>query len=533
MSLIQKNKSRAKNTSYYKKLNSIDYLNQRKRINSPQYLYSMRTFGIDENNLYYIKKSDIINNNPKIRNQSKQFQDAYYYYKEINRNNLIEKSRNEFFKQDINSNTTYIPYNRYYTPNNSYINYNYIPNHRLKRNNTIKPRKSLTDFWKLRYDIDKENEQIYYLKKQNISQIKLLIDETLKLRKKSKFPNHKKYLIKKEKKNEKHRLYLLEKEKRNITQEKINNILKKIEQKKNEEIFNKECKLQKEIEQIKEEKKLQKQNEIFQKQKKWEIKNYEHQIKVENIYKKKHEIAVNEFLSILKKGLERYEKIDQRKNIKNRNYQIKNEERKINYDNYKINKNVSEKKLRKKYEKKQKNISEFYYIQKEIKKNKIQIRKKELEEKMKNNIYIRLLNKSMEKQRRNKLLDLFEKNEKKVEKRKILNIKKNEEYKLNNLLHSDEIYDNYIRNINILNNKNMKKLQKMRNKDYEINTKILQRQNSAKNRIARYDKIKFNKDLMMQNVKDILEDRNNIYYKPEDIYKKVFTNQEIKSFLNE
>jgi hypothetical protein len=152
---------------------------------------------------------------------------------------------------------------------------------------------------------------------------------------------------------------------------------------------------------------------------------------------------------------------------------------------------------------------------------------------MKNNIYIRLLNKSMEKQRRNKLLDLFEKNEKKVEKRKILNIKKNEEYKLNNLLHSDEIYDNYIRNINILNNKNMKKLQKMRNKDYEINTKILQRQNSAKNRIARYDKIKFNKDLMMQNVKDILEDRNNIYYKPEDIYKKVFTNQEIKSLLNE
>ena len=79
----------------------------------------------------------------------------------------------------------------------------------------------------------------------------------------------------------------------------------------------------------------------------------------------------------------------------------------------------------------------------------------------------------------------------------------------------------------------MKKLQKMRNKDYEINTKLLQRQNSAKNRIARYDKIKFNKDLMMQNVKDILEDRNNIYYKPEDIYKKVFTNQEIKSFLNE
>ena len=61
--------------------------------------------GINENSLYYNKKSDIISNNPQIRSQSKNFKEAYYSNKENNRNNLIDSSRiqrnNLLLKQKI------------------------------------------------------------------------------------------------------------------------------------------------------------------------------------------------------------------------------------------------------------------------------------------------------------------------------------------------------------------------------------------------------------------------------------------------
>ena len=64
----------------------------------------------------------------------------------------------------------------------------------------------------------------------------------------------------------------------------------------------------------------------------------------------------------------------------------------------------------------------------------------------------------------------------------------------------------------------------------KINNKIIKRQNSAKNRIDRYDSIRLNKELMMKQVKEILEERKE--YKPEDIYKKVFTDEEINILKN-
>ena len=169
-------------------------------------------------------------------------------------------------------------------------------------------------------------------------------------------------------------------------------------------------------------------------------------------------------------------------------------------------------------------------MQKEIKRNIIHNQKLSREEKIKNNIYKKLMNKSMEKERKKKLLDLFEKNEEKVEMKMILRQKQNEEYKYNNLLKSDEITGNYLRNMNVIQNKNRIKMQKMREKNDKINNKIIKRQNSAKNRIDRYDSIRLNKELMMKQVKEILEERKE--YKPEDIYKKVFTDEEINILKN-
>ena len=413
-----------------------------------------------------------------------------------------------------------------YSPNQSNsINFDYLPLRPISNKNS-KNRKTLTDYWNLRYDLDKENEEVYFLKKQNLSQIKNLIDETLKLRKKAKSYNYDKYLDKLEKKNLIRKADKIRKDNIIKAQEKFDKLLDKVDRKKKEIEFNKECKIRREIEQIKEKKRIQSQNELIQKQKNWEVENYEHMTKVENMHQQRHELAVNEYLLILKKGIKRYEKIDERKNEMNIKSQIKNEERKLYLINYKMKNKEIENNLRKKFEKKQENISRFYLVQKELKENEIQKRREQREEKFKENLYNRLLNKSMEKQKRRELLDLMERKEEITVKRKILKEKFNEKYKLNNLLKSEEINDNYIRKRNILNYKNRVKLQKMRNKDIEINNKIIRRINSAKSRIGRFDQIKLNKDLTMGHVKEILEDKKD--HEPEEIYKKVFTHEEIK-----
>ena len=437
----------------------------------------------------------------------------------MSRNNLIDESRTEYFLQKQKLMLNYPCYTHKY----SYINY--IPYYPISNKN-IRNRKTLTDYWSLRYDQDKENEEVYYLKKQNLSQVKNLIDETLKLRKKAKYLSYDKNLIKKERNNLIRKRYKIKRDNMIKAQEKLDKLLDKVERKQKEKEFNKECKLRREIERIKEKKRIEEENELRKKQKNWEIQNYEHMTKVENMKKEKHELAVKEFLYILKKGLKRHEKIEERKNEMNIKNQMKNEERKNHLYNYKLQNKKIEKKIRKKFEKKQENISLFYSIQKEIKKNIIQRNKKHREEKHKDSLFNRLMNKSMQEQRRKELLNIMEKKEEIVAKRKILKEKNNEEFKLNNILKSEEICQNYIRERNILNYKNMMKLQKMRNKNILIENKKIKRINSAKNRISRFEQIKLNKDLMMDHVKQILEDKKD--HEPEEIYKKVFTNEEIK-----
>ena len=90
---------------------------------------------------------------------------------------------------------------------------------------------------------------------------------------------------------------------------------------------------------------------------------------MENLYQEKHNLAVNEYLLILRKGLERHERIEERKNEMNLKSQIENKKRISLLINYK-NKIIQEQnEQRKKLEKKYKNISEFYLKQKEKKKS--------------------------------------------------------------------------------------------------------------------------------------------------------------------
>ena len=432
------------------------------------------------------------------------------------RNNLINESRNKYFSNNRNN---LIMSERYFVPNNSCFNFSI-----QKKRKRIPNSKSFTDYWSCRYDMEKENDRAYFLQKQNISHMKNLIDETLRLRKKSKFPQHDIYAAVQEEKILNKKKILQRKDQAIKEKEKMNQIFDQISKKQKEDEFNKECKLHREIENMKEKSQTKFQKDLLMRQRLWEKQHFEHQKKVEQMHKKKHEMAVEEYMQILKKGIERYEKIDERKNEMSMKYQRKNEERNIYLINYKIKNRIIEKNLREKFERKHRNISKFYFIQKEIRKDVIYKQRKEREYNNFNNYNNRLLNKSMENNRRKRLLDLFEKNEDNIEKNRIYKQSQNEEYKFNNMVKSDEIYDNYIRKQNLLNNKNKIKLRKMMNKDIDIYNKILRRQNSAQDRITRFDKIKLNKDIMMKNVKEALEEQKD--YRPQDIYNKVFTYDE-------
>ena len=432
------------------------------------------------------------------------------------RNNLINESRNKYFSNNRNN---LIMSERYFVPNNSCFNFSI-----QKKRKRIPNSKSFTDYWSCRYDMEKENDRAYFLQKQNISHMKNLIDETLRLRKKSKFPQHDIYAAVQEDKILNKKKILQRKDQAIKEKEKMNQIFDQISKKQKEDEFNKECKLHREIENMKEKSQTKFQKDLLMRQRLWEKQHFEHQKKVEQMHKKKHEMAVEEYMQILKKGIERYEKIDERKNEMSMKYQRKNEERNIYLINYKLKNRIIEKNLREKIERKHRNISKFYFIQKEIRKDVIYKQRKEREYNNINNYNNRLLNKSMENNRRKRLLDLFEKNEDNIEKNRIYKQSQNEEYKFNNMVKSDEIYDNYIRKQNLLNNKNKIKLRKMMNKDIDIYNKILRRQNSAQDRITRFDKIKLNKDIMMKNVKEALEEQKD--YRPQEIYNKVFTYDE-------
>ena len=410
--------------------------------------------------------------------------------------------------------------------NNTNI-FHYVPNPGNKNN---KNSKNLTDYWSLRYNKEKEDEQIFFLKKQNLSEIKKLIDDTLTRREKGKFLNHEKYYLKEEQKEIKNKEFLINRDRKIKEQEKIEKEIDIINKRKKEKEFSEKFLKQKIKEELKEKNIIETQKKFLEKQKKWESKNFEHLTKVENLYQEKHNLAVNEYLLILRKGLERHERIEERKNEMNLKSQIENKKRISLLINYK-NKIIQEQnEQRKKLEKKYKNISEFYLKQKEKKKNIIITQRKKREEKALSNIYKRIFNKNKEIERRKRLLDLFEKHEENVENNNIKKEKQNEQFKLNNLLKSDETTENYIRNINLMKQRNIIKMEKMRNKDIEVNNKKLNRQNSAIIRIKRYDSIRADKNSILDHAKQILDERKE--HNPQDVYRKVFTNEEIY-MLNE
>lgn len=475
----------------------------------------LKELGIKDNQRYLTKKSDI-NDNQLNQNKPKRLSSSYYLNKDNYRNKLIGNSESQ--RYILIKRPNMIPNSPLHS--NPYTNY--FAN---SGNKNLKNRKNLTDFWSLRYDKDKEDEQIYFLKKQNVSEIKNLIDDTLRRREKGKYKNHEKYVKKEAAKLMIKNEYLAKRDKIIKQHEKYEIEMDAINRKKKEKEFNNKCLEQRRNEESKEKSILEMQEKLRLRQQEWHSKNSEHLSKVENMYEQKHNSAVDEYLGILKKGLERHEKIEERKNEFNLKSQIVNQKRYIHLINYK-NKTMEENNaMKKRLAIKHQNISDFYLKQKEIKNSIMETQRKIREEKIVSNIQKRIMNKNEELERKKRLLDLFEKHEENIEQCKMKKEKKHEQFILNNLLKSDEITGNYIRNNNMISYRNKLKMQKMKNKNIEVYNKILKRQYSARARIERYDGVRENKNAMLKQAKKILDEKRE--YKPEEIYRKVFNNEEM------
>ena len=174
--------------------------------------------------------------------------------------------------------------------------------------------------------------------------------------------NHKKYVKKEEEKSILQKEYYTQRDKAIKEHEKYEKELDEAIKRKKEKDFINNCILQRKNEEMKEKKIKEFQEKIFERHKEWESKNFEHMEKVENMYQQKHNLAVNEYCSILKKDIIRHEKIEERKNqfdLKKQDEINKIEELKINLNNnyeknnFSVNKNFNNSKSER--SKKQKN----------------------------------------------------------------------------------------------------------------------------------------------------------------------------------
>ena len=384
----------------------------------------------------------------------------------------------------------------------------------------------MTDYWKLRYDKNKENEQFYLIRKQNLAEVKNLIDETVKLYNKARYNNYDDYIRREEKKNILKYEYQRKKDRELYKKEMMDKELDIIDRKRKEKDFNKIYLKKRILDEEKERKYLNDQNNILKKNKEYENKRKEHIDKVENIYQKKHSSVINEYIDILKKDVERNKILEKRKEEFAHKKKIENEKRDrclINFKN--INKDF-ENYMRYRFNKRYNHINEFVEEQKEIRNNLIKNKKKEREEKEERNIMLKNLNENAKREKEKRLLEQFEINEENVRRRKSLNEKLHEDKKYRNYIKYDSITSKYMEQKNILIYQNLLKLKEMREKDLLIKEKKKKRESSAKLRMNRDNSLTVKKREMINHVMKILDERKE--HKIEDVYKRIFSSQEMK-----
>jgi hypothetical protein len=161
-------------TPYYKRLSSsiklskhgknllnVDFTNPNDKLNSPRSQIALLNLGIDMNCLYYLSRDEYLSKHPELKNESIDVKNRYYYHFEEKRKNKIKraiKKRDELISSSPSSPKNY-----------STDNINLIDPSAIKR----------------------EQEQLDLMKKQNLCEIKNLIDFEININKRRSANEHK------------------------------------------------------------------------------------------------------------------------------------------------------------------------------------------------------------------------------------------------------------------------------------------------------------------------------------------------------
>ena len=264
-----------------KNLTNIDFNNNEDKLNSPKSKKALLLLGIEEKDLYFISKNEFIQNHPELINLTEELKLRRYENYENLRKNKIKKAI-ELREHLLKGNLT----------NSLELNSNYSTKHNFRKTH------SLVDL-----NSQRIKDKFDLIKKQNLLEIKNLIDSIFKNKEKSDENEYRlRFQIEKEAKlNQLKKEAKDKKEKEERKREKDFQEKEKLERKEQAKQYNELIRRQ--IEQLKkeEEKKNQLQKDYFKKQLNWQKQEAQFKKKMNDKYKQKQEIAEMKQKSLEKK----------------------------------------------------------------------------------------------------------------------------------------------------------------------------------------------------------------------------------------
>ena len=336
------------NNNLKKNLLNIDFKNCEEKLNSPRSKKALLLLGIEEKDLFYISKNDFFHNHPELTKLNEDFKLKKYENYENIRKSKIKKAielREQLLKKTLSTFS-------------QSSDKNYFSN----TSKNFKKTQSLLDL-SVSY---KEKEKFDLMKKQNLLEVKNLIDSFIKSKEKEDETQNrlKEKFEKEEKLNQLKRELKNKQEKEERKREKEFYEKEKIEKKNQEKEYNEYFKKQMEEYKKEEEKKNQLQKEYHIKQLNWQRQEKEFKNKMKNLYKNKQEIAERKLRSLDIKNEQRIKRILESRKKMNDKFRLESFKREIKVKNAfkKFEKERKEKK--EKFDERQKMIQQFQDEQK-------------------------------------------------------------------------------------------------------------------------------------------------------------------------
>ena len=501
-------------TPYYKRLSSsiklskhgknllnVDFTNPNDKLNSPRSQIALLNLGIDMNCLYYLSRDEYLSKHPELKNESIDVKNRYYYHFEEKRKNKIKraiKKRDELISSSPSSPKNY-----------STDNINLIDPSAIKR----------------------EQEQLDLMKKQNLCEIKNLIDFEININKRRSANEHKLLL-------QQEREYKRKESKEKERQEKVKEE-KILNDKRNEQIRQDQIKQIKEykeyfLNQIKEfkkekEKVLQKQKQNLKRQLEAQQKDQAFRDKLEQNYQNHRKALEDKQRMLEKKNEERRKKIEMKKLSTSQKLKEEQYERERKSANARRKKEEMIKSKYDKYLQKQEIIQQLKKEQMRRKQMQIKKMQKLRNEKEIKNEETRNRNNERLEQRKQILLKHFEINNEKINNQK----KRNKECLNNRLI------ENQIRTLDKneklketedqMKYRNYLKLVEIEHKQKRAGEILRRKETMALKKLRLQEEMKLRKDDLLNKVNKLLATGK--YTEKEDIYQMVF-NKDDMSILN-